>query len=498
MSEECACGFGDVGSGLRVGCNDTDGVDVRGPTVTIECWVYLSAEQTTPYPVYVLKSTESRDCGFGLLGKSATGICLCINRFTDEALASEAILPVGEWHHVCGVFDRGQITMYVDGKQISQVRRPMNLLPASSPLEIGSTEWRIGKRGFVGCVKHLRLWRCARTLPQITSSMSMHFPTDQLELVLYLPLISSARGNSLSRDLGPRGLSVTPVGNPLMGRYTSAGFVGCGVVSTTCLVTGKAMSLVNNACGLVIRNCSAICPSGSFTLECWLNLRDYTAYPVYISKTTEDWNLGYGLIGKSNAGVTFFVNNWTHTIDKDAPLVKNVWHHLCGVYDSSAEQLSFYINGRLAWKAAENLPTPCSDDLRIGNTMWSVVSSVKYGFCGYMRDVRLWSCPRSQEQVAASMHRLFPSDRKNLELWLPLGSNGFSTASPEFFKDRGPNALSVEMVGGPLCFTTVVPFTGVEWAIARLLFIGKFKNADEDCPLKHLPLNVIHLIMSFL
>ena len=117
------------------------------------------------------------------------------------------------------------------------------------------------------------------------------------------------------------------------------------------------------------------------------------------------------------------ISDHTNTLAGVVISTTGVWTHVAGVYDSSSNRMSLYVNGKLAAYRQDigNYPptvfgyssTHWGDEVTIGASRST--GAVSNGFKGYVDNVRIWSSARTAAEIA---------DRYNAPEGLPLDSSG--------------------------------------------------------------------------
>ena len=141
-------------------------------------------------------------------------------------------------------------------------------------------------------------------------------------------------------------------------------------------------------------------------------LRLYTRYGIAASNVLTETRLdGTG------------VSDHTNSLAGVAISTTGVWTHVAGVYDSSSNKLSLYVNGKLAAYRQDigNYPPTVfgyssahwGDEVTIGASRST--GTVSNGFKGYLDNVRIWSSTRTAAEIA---------DRYNAPEGQPMDSSG--------------------------------------------------------------------------
>lgn len=140
-------------------------------------------------------------------------------RFGDSGLPGNKLQAYGQnisnfefqenrWYHIAAVFEKGNMIVYVDGKEIAKV-------PGKNPV-LGSSSWFIGRsyndnRGIQAKFSEFRVWSVARTADEINENMFGVDPSTQ-GLLAYWKM-DKAEGNQI-KDLSPNGHNLIHVSQP--------------------------------------------------------------------------------------------------------------------------------------------------------------------------------------------------------------------------------------------------------------------------------------------
>ncbi|HMJ16163.1 MAG TPA: LamG domain-containing protein, partial [Polyangiaceae bacterium] len=130
--------------------------------------------------------------------------------------------------------------------------------------------------------------------------------------------------------------------------------------------------------------------TSQLTLECWFTMKPgIQTYSALISKSTADWQDGYGLYNYGGQEY-FFINHMNLRVGVPVP-ADNTYRHLVGTFDGS--KLSIYLNGELAgthyWSGPIN---PSSAPLLIGQ-------GYLLGWVGSIDEVAIYNKALSAKQV---------------------------------------------------------------------------------------------------
>lgn len=155
---------------------------------TFEAWIF----DETPAPVF--------ECG-SIAGKNWTrawwiGVCRVDGKQTlrsylqGEASGRDAgTIPFKWWSHVAVTFDGSKRRHYVDGELVGEFAETGPLPASPDPMRIFSdVRWEFTPRAFI---REARLWRVARTQPQLRSTIGKSLTAPQPGLVAVWPLAAT-------------------------------------------------------------------------------------------------------------------------------------------------------------------------------------------------------------------------------------------------------------------------------------------------------------------
>jgi len=147
--------------------------------LTVETWVYLSGYGAEN--MFVSRAASGDATGLvyalGVAGGPSWGANQNHAFFATEDLASAVFstdpLPLDEWHHVAGVYEAGELTIYVDGVAGGTASLATTSLPSPDGARLylghlydgsGLSTWDTWLNGTLDDV---RIWRAARDAPGI-------------------------------------------------------------------------------------------------------------------------------------------------------------------------------------------------------------------------------------------------------------------------------------------------------------------------------------------
>ncbi|MFC1526659.1 LamG-like jellyroll fold domain-containing protein [Candidatus Latescibacterota bacterium] len=116
------------------------------------------------------------DCGHnGGLGGAVPGSTFTVNAGAGPVSARANAVPGSGWHHLAGVYDSNQLTLYLDGEMVGRERARGPLTPSQLPVTVGSFPG--GTAALVGQITHVRVSVVARSADWIAAtSDNLHSP----------------------------------------------------------------------------------------------------------------------------------------------------------------------------------------------------------------------------------------------------------------------------------------------------------------------------------
>ncbi len=189
------------GTNQYVDCGNNATIQITGPAITLEAWIYAWAWGDSSYsgPIIAKTANErgySLRCGAG--GKLNFIVSSAGN--VSRAITDIPVLILNTWHHVAGVYDGSNLIVYVDGREVKRITRAANIGGTSNPLWLASDGYA-PTRHFNGKIDEVRIWNIARTQEEIQAYIDR--PIDPLPsgLVAYYKFDSNS-GTILTDEKG--------------------------------------------------------------------------------------------------------------------------------------------------------------------------------------------------------------------------------------------------------------------------------------------------------
>ncbi len=390
--------------------------------VTVEAWVLSTTDSDDYNYVFRLWKDDCESYG-GYLLATPTYYGFSVGR-CDAAFADNPRVQyrpgsafVGQWHHVAATFDGSYLKMYVDGKLVASEFTTKSIGGSGD-----DTYWFNIGSGFDGYINELRVWKTARSEQEIKANYDSVLFGDEQDLVLYLRFDERKTGDVdgtavyYFEDL--TGNHTLEMGNL---PYYETALTGVSHVDSHApfyripSIDSEEMEAPGNAlqfdgsdeyvqCGPF----DELTPDGatvwSYTKEAWIKLNDTGGVQDIVSSTVASLTETHRL----------FVDNGTLKAwagdasfeDTSGAMEAGMWYHVAAVYDKTADEFQLYKNGVLV------------DQGPPGSQFGPIFLLGSYDdgnyFNGTMEEVRIWSVPRTEQQIMSNMSKILQGNETGL------------------------------------------------------------------------------------
>lgn len=348
----------------------------------------------------------------------------CFNlRATDDAASpiygacSDTITPaVGVWTHLTGVYDpvAGKIRLYVNGGPSNgYVAGSVNETSAPITMWQSTGDWRIGRSDsggyFTGVIDEARAYQ--RALPEVearqlfidcwaNSCPQLPVAADPVKDCLNTTSPMCVGEWKFDEGTGATATDWSEQENSLTfngsAAWTAAGYNSSSGIS----FDGSANGYVSTAGPVLLTD-------QSYTVSAWARLTNKDGWrSVLVQDGT--YHAAFRLDYEISE------DKWCFLVRKDATATSlyeracgpqpklDVWTHLAGVYDRSANQIRLYVNGQLAATATHNTPWRSTGPLTVGRGKFTDANGTRFNdwFVGQIDLVRAYQGAMSGAQVA--------------------------------------------------------------------------------------------------
>ena len=190
---------------------------------------------------------------------------------------------------------------------------------------------------------------------------------------------------------------------------------------------------------------------GSFTVEAWISINALPSDVAYVFYDGSDGEFDLLVSSTSNAGTDLQLNNntWYNCISSQS-LGLNKWIHVAGMYSSTTNVMSFYLNGVLASQLnVPSLPmaSPAGEfHPTVGAYSGNTNTHVKY-FSGIIDEIRVSDRVRSPQEFNLQLPPLnLTADTSGLTVNLVWQNGGGAIPLMKYMIYRGADSTNVILV----------------------------------------------------
>jgi hypothetical protein len=130
-----------------------------------------------------------------------------------QAAINPADFADGNWHHVAATYNGTTKLLYQDGVQIGSSSQSGNIGSSGTANAIAASLWPVQAEFFNGTIDDVRVWRVARSVSDINTSMFSPLSGTEPGLAAYYKFDEGA--GTRANDSGPGGLTGTLFNNPI-------------------------------------------------------------------------------------------------------------------------------------------------------------------------------------------------------------------------------------------------------------------------------------------
>lgn len=144
-------------------------LNITDKTMTIETWVKYNANSDADAVIIDKSEGTSTSGGYeiGVVG-SGDKVPVYVNiPATYNKLESDTTITAGEWTHIAAVYDKDQISLYINGELTGSTGAGGSVGSNDLPLKIATQTSGSNSNFFSGMVDEVRIWDTARTQTEI-------------------------------------------------------------------------------------------------------------------------------------------------------------------------------------------------------------------------------------------------------------------------------------------------------------------------------------------
>lgn len=406
---------------------------------TVEAWIWMNSFNTASSDWTIIR----RDPQYFLKASYTNGPGLAFRVGTTGAITWAFDNYIGnwenKWHHVAGVFDNGNLYLYVDGEVKASGTIGSTIIAATTTVgyiasNAATDQW------FNGKISNVRIWNTARTQIQLVKgmytevspadpSLVMNLPLTQkpLELGFYSYLVASATDEFFNN------ITMNGVGTAAIGyyrRYRSTQFIFSPTETDLYIRartfdgnTANAQHVSIPVDGTVNDKYDAAYINSSYTVESWVKIAQAQATAAGIFDWAKDTGAGYNTNRKAQFVFASGALIWQR--GSSGGLVNlswtppatfwDKWQHVAGTYDDA--NLRLYWNGSLVASTACPVGTVHSGNVSAGMRIGTLLTTTyqgTYAFGGVITEFRFWNTCRTDTEIASYYRRAAMGTEANL------------------------------------------------------------------------------------
>ena len=424
---------------------------------TIECWVrpssFTRAENIilSQYTAGVpgrMSFYIGNNSGSGATNDRIGMFVGANNNVPNARWVSTGSIPHDQWAHVALVVSQNDARFYINGQFDSMSHYAAKPGLYAAGLGIGGLYPAVRNSGdcdlFQGKIADLRVWSRARSGQEIAANYNRRLSGAEYGLLAYWPLKEG--GDHLENVVG-KGLTLIP---------TAGHIAFVDEAELTLHPAGERLERANfamftGASGQYIQTDVQMGASEAFTVEAWVRpnawMKENRLFSIYQGGT-----LGRQIVELVYGRVGMYVNgkdgqNAYLSGGPEVPIT-NAWSHIA--LTRAASGLRYFVNGRFVGKTDVALPNNLPVNVQMGGYSGE-------SFHGDMREVRMWSGVRTDEEIAANYFRRLTGTEANLKGYWPLDedlgtapTNLVTGAACAWYSRKvGTNAKIVNLAGAP-------------------------------------------------
>jgi len=363
------------GANDYIDCNNPAALDIRDQ-ITLACWIKAPAF-TRAWQALVTKGDDSYKLCRAVMGDS---VYLGLDGTSVGGFESAAQVADNEWHHIAGVYDGSEATLYVDGVLDTGVPATGQINSSSHKLLIGENAQARG-RYFKGLMDEVRIYNVALNESSVVKAMQGIVEATTVPLAHWK--LDETSGTIASDSAGDHDGTVK--GNPLW--LPDGGMLG------------GALQLDGDGDYVEIGDHADFDLTAQMTVSAWIQVDTFDRqWHAIVTKGDSAWRLhryrANNTIGfhYTRPGTTYAAANGVRSV-KDGE-----WHHVAGTCDGSV--ICLYIDGTLdAFSATSGPMATNSHPVLIGE---NAEQRSRY-WHGLIDDVRLYDIALDAQGIQECM-----------------------------------------------------------------------------------------------
>lgn len=384
---------GQIGGALQfdgandyIDCNNPAALDIRDQ-ITLTCWIKTPAF-TRAWQALVTKGDDSYRLCRAVIGNS---VYLGLDGTSVGGFESAAQVADNEWHHIAGVYDGSEASLYIDGVLDTSVPATGQINSSSHRLFIGENAQTRG-RYFKGLMDEVRVYNVALSESSVVKAMQGIVESTTVPVAHWK--LDETSGTIASDSAGDHDGMVK--GNPVW--LPDGGMLD------------GALQLDGDGDYVEIGDYADFDLTEQMTVSAWIQVDTFDRqWHAIVTKGDSAWRLhryrANNTIGfhYTRPGATYAAANGVRSV-KDGE-----WHHVAGTCDGST--ICLYIDGTLdAFSATSGPMATNSYPVMIGE---NAEQRSRY-WHGLIDDVRLYDIALDAQGIQECMLDVAPSGTETM------------------------------------------------------------------------------------
>lgn len=400
---------------------------------TYEAWINVDPASTDLGGILGLEASFNTFVSITIANDGTLEVSASDGSFT-ETVSSNTAIRDGNWHHfaVTRDFTNG-LEIYIDGAFENTSTPQFSAISFNGPLRLGAN--RDGTVFSDFAIDELRIWNKRRTDQEILDNYEGVVTPGNTDLVYY------NRFDQLGHNLPD--LSGNTTASSLYNFQfdnTESGWITSDAFSSVAPQNALSFDGLDDVVQVPTLNA----PTGSFTLETWVNYQGAGTGFETILEFGDD----SPYFGLSEGIITLF-----GAVVAPTPLELNAWKHLAVTYDDVSKDIKLYEDGFVVSESNQDLNFT-GTGLGIGQNVGDPV------FNGAIDDVRIWDRALSESDIRVNIVKEVDPLSANLlafydfNIGIPDGNNAGITVLPDLTGNHDGTISNFDLTGTSSNFIT--------------------------------------------
>lgn len=194
-------------------------------TLTLEAWINATQWKSQSFQGTIIGKDGTNTSGYVLRCGANGKLSFTVGTTsTWTEVLSASLMQTNLWYHVAGVFDNGNMSIYINGSLVGTA--------TSNPITSSTVGLNIGEstgypgRVFQGYIDEVRVWNVARTQAQLIANDTVNLPNNEPGLVAYYKFNQTSgttTPNEITATTNSLGTLVNFAANPWGPGFASGG-----------------------------------------------------------------------------------------------------------------------------------------------------------------------------------------------------------------------------------------------------------------------------------